>query len=103
MQGVTTLATRIVCTTQSNPSAPGHGHIVAVGTGTDPDRASGKATVDEVRRRLANGEAFYTQDAAGHRASVRPFDCSCGIRTIRSAADATTANNLDNLRACNWQ
>lgn len=97
------MATRIVCTTQSNPPAVGHGHIIAVGTGTDPGAASARVEVDEVRRRIDLGELFYTQDAYGNQARVEKFQCWCGYKTIRSNADATTGNNLDSLRLCNWQ
>lgn len=56
--------------------------------------------VGEVRRQIDYGEAFYTEDARGNQARVEKFDCGCGVKTIRSNADATTANNLDSLPGC---
>jgi hypothetical protein len=44
---------RIVSTEQSDPPASGHGHILAVGTGTDPKKADHRWTVQEVRRQIA--------------------------------------------------
>lgn len=93
---------RIVCTEQSDPGAVGHGHIVAVGVGDNPSKATSRVTVLEVRRQLSDREIYYTSDANHNVALVEPFDCSCGINTIRSTSDATTANNLDRLRICHW-
>lgn len=91
---------RIVCTTFEYMLE--HRHIVEVGTGTDPGKATERWSVANVRAATVAGDTFYTQDAAGNRADVSRYDCSCGCLTIHSTADATTANNLDNLRQCNW-
>jgi hypothetical protein len=91
---------RIVCTTLKYPTQ--HSHIVEVGTGTDPGSADKQWTVDEVRFRLALFDKFYTQDLLGNIAWVEAYTCGCGYQTIRSEADASLANNLDNLRQCVW-
>src|SRR5688500_13494584 len=78
---------RIVCTEQSNPPAYGHGHILAVGVGSDPSKASTRMTVAAVRSALRNGDVFYTvSPSTGKVALVRAFTC-CGIDTIKSAPD----------------
>jgi hypothetical protein len=96
---------RIVCTEQSNPSATGHGHILAVGIGNDPDAATTREEVATVRRNIAFGtDTYHTQGkTSGKIAYVELWDCSCGIKTIRSQSDAVADNNLDNLRLCSWK
>jgi len=91
---------RIVCTILKYPTQ--HRHISEVGTGTDPAQATDKWTVQRVRNALDAGDTFYTADSQGNRAGVHKFDCGCGYRTIRSAADATQGNNLDYLRQCSF-
>jgi hypothetical protein len=94
---------KIVCTEQSNPPAPGHGHITAVGIGSDPTKASHRETVTQVRANLSNGVVYYTvSPSTGKVALVHTFDCRCGVKTIRSAPDAVRDNNLDNLRLCHF-
>ena len=83
---------RIVCVEK------GRGGIHAVGTGTDPGKATERWTVAQVRTAIRGGDRFYTQSpSTGKIADVEPFD------TIRSRADHVTDNNLDNLRACAWK
>jgi hypothetical protein len=92
---------RIVCTDQKRPTH--HNHIVGVGVGDNPDKASQQFTVAEVRSMILNGTRFYTQGrTSGKVANVERFDCPCGYKTIRSTPDAVADNNLDNLRVCNW-
>jgi hypothetical protein len=79
-----------------------HSHIVSVGTG-DASKANTRWEVSEVRTALRNGDVFYTSDGSGNIALVSAYDCACGYKTIRSAADATAKNNLDQLRACSWR
>lgn len=97
------MATRIVCVETLHP----HRHITHVGTGSSPDQASKRWTVAEVRAKLRAGYRFYTQDPiTGQTADVEPYDAHVNGRvvyTIRSSADATPRNNLDNLRACAWK
>ncbi len=90
---------RIVCVETRFP----HHHITHVGIGPGPGHAAEHLDVLAVRAALARGERFYTEDAFGSTAEVEPYDIDVGdgaIRTIRSAADATPQNNLDNLRLC---
>lgn len=98
-------AYRIVCTTQEPVYQPTtHAHIVAVGTGTDPNKADQKWTLAEVLDAMKRGDTFYTiSPSTGKRAEVRSEPCgSCRRTIIRSAPDAVRDNNLDNLRLCNW-
>jgi|SRR4051812_5334931 len=96
-------AKRIVCTDQSNPPAPGHGHIVSVGIGTDPGKATEREDVTTVRANILRGDTYFTKGtSSGKIALVERYDCSCGVKTIRSAPDKVTDNNLDNLRLCSW-
>ncbi|NLB75869.1 MAG: DUF3892 domain-containing protein [Crenarchaeota archaeon] len=97
---------RIVCTEQEpaqNP--PKHAHIVAVGTGTDPDKADQRLTLTQVIQKMDNGDRFYTKGLrTGKIAWVEKYWCSyCRQHHIRSSPDATTDNNLDSLRYCSWK
>ena len=97
---------RIVCTEQEPASAPPkHAHIVAVGVGTDPGAASTKYSLAEVITKMEQGSRFYTKGTtSGKVAWVEKYKCSsCRKTHIRSKADATTDNNLDSLRKCNWK
>jgi hypothetical protein len=97
---------RIVCTTQEPVSAPPtHAHIVAVGVGTDPNKADEKLTLQEVLTKMDRGDRFYTKGGYPERlAWVEKFWCTaCDRWHIRSQPDRTTANNLDSLRTCNWR
>jgi len=74
-----------------------------VGVGSDPGKASDKHSVDTVRTNLRNGDSYYTVGiSSGRTAYVDPYDCRCGVKTIKSRPDAVTDNNLDHLRLCNW-
>jgi hypothetical protein len=85
----------IVCVTKAGTSP--HQHIVSVGVGS----AYNKETVGQVRFAIGQGHRYYTvSPSTGKQADVRPFDCACGIKTIRSHPDAVTDNNLDNLQKC---
>ena len=53
---------RIVCTEQEpaqNP--PKHAHIVAVGTGSDPNSATSRFTLTQVIQMMDTGDRFYTR------------------------------------------
>jgi len=91
--------TRIVCVTKT--ANGDHHHITEVGTGTDPNAASGQMTVASVRKAIDDGDAFYSQ-GGGEKAYVEKFTC-CGVHTIRTKADDTTKDNLDTKRTCNWK
>jgi hypothetical protein len=94
---------RIVCTELEHP----HSHITAVGTGTESSKATERWTVTQVRNAIRTGSRFYTYDPISEKtADVEPYDVYIAgqlIQTIRSTPDATTRNNLDNLRACSWR
>ena len=87
-------AYQIVCTVQTGCTAAGH--IIAVGLG---GASSGRMTVGEVYTAIDGGNTFYTS-GGGRTASVTKWRCGCGQGTLRSASDATTANNLDQLPMC---
>lgn len=94
---------RIVCTEQKPASAlPKHAHIVAVGIGRDPRAASRRLTLQQVINMMNRGHRFFTQgNLTGRTAWVEKYWCSrCRKYHIRSRADATVDNNLDNLRTC---
>lgn len=97
------MATRIVCVETLFP----HRHITHVGTSPNGGPATKRWTVAQVRSQLRAGFRFYTQDPiTGRTADVEPYDAYVNGRvvyTIRSSADATPRNNLDNLRACAWK
>ena len=95
---------RVVCTEQMPMDEPtSHAHIVVVGTGADPDHATGHWTLAGVISSIGAGNVFYTiSPSTGKKATVRVVPCSaCGHQIIKSSADAVTDNNLDSLRRCN--
>jgi hypothetical protein len=96
---------RIVCTNQEPASQPPqHAHIVAVGVGNDPARATNRLALAEVLQMIDQGDKFFTQgEESGKTAWVEKYFCQhCRQYHIRSAADAVKDNNLDSLRYCNW-
>ena len=96
---------RIVCTEQEPVTEPTtHAHIVAVGIGTDPDKADKRWTLNEVLAAMDKGDSFYTQgQTSGRVAEVEKYVCSQCKRTwIRSTPDAVKDNNLDSLRICRF-
>lgn len=96
---------RVVCTIQEPFEKPHEiAHIVSIGTGDDPGRASNKWDLKDVLDALDRGHTFFTKSpSTGKEASVNKYQCkTCGRTTIRSSPDATTDNNLDNLRRCNF-
>jgi len=95
---------RIVCTEQE-PAGASHdtAHIVSVGLGDDPNAADARMEVEEVRAEIDRGRTFYTQsEKTGKTAEVDKYECSCGYGTIRTKPDDRIDNNLDDLRACNF-
>jgi hypothetical protein len=95
---------RVVCTRQEPVTQPtSHAHIVAVGTGNDPDQETLSWALTEVIRAIeATGDTFYTVGlSTGRRARVLVVPCGyCGEKIIRSAPDHVYDNNLDSLRRC---
>ncbi len=96
---------RIVCTTQSPADySHDHAHIVKVGINTKQgNRADTSMTLDEVLKKLDWGDDFYTiGEKSGKKIFVQAVTC-CGKRYIKTYPDQHLDNNLDNLRACEWQ
>jgi hypothetical protein len=91
---------RIVCVNKAHE----HSHILSVGTGTTPDHWSRMWTVEEIIAAIRSGDRFYTvSPSTGKAADVRPMTChvaGCLVVTLRSASDAVTDNNLDNMPSC---
>ena len=90
---------KITCTVkQPSGASDKHQHIVQVGDG------SRKWTIKEAYAAIDNKDEFYTEGPAGKQARVEKFTCKAGhaapFDTLRSSADKTTENNLDNLKAC---
>ncbi len=97
---------RIVCTEKETVYVPtAHTHIVAVGTGSDPNSAEQRWTLQEVIDAMDRGDEFYTQgQQSGKVARVEKYNCHLCRRTyIRSMPDAVHDNNLDSLRQCAWK
>jgi hypothetical protein len=93
---------RIVCVEKTASADGTHKHLSGVGTGIDPDSASTKRTVSEVRAAIDNGDTFHTVGANGQKANVEKWSC-CGVNTLRTKPDDTKTDNLDNLRLCSWK
>ena len=93
---------RIICTNQEPVSQPNdRAHIIGVGTG-DSSGYSAYWTLNEVITAMNQGHTFYTYgETSGKVALVHKYVCPHCTRThIRSAPDAVTDNNLDNLSTC---
>jgi hypothetical protein len=91
---------RIVCIGRDHQQFS-HSHIVGVGTGDDASKADRSWPVSQVWSAIAIGDRFYTvSPASGKEAVVEPYDCSCGVKTIRSDSAARIDNNLENLKLC---
>jgi hypothetical protein len=84
---------RVVCVEKDEDD-----NIAAVGTGTNSNKATQRWTVAQVRSRIQAGDRFYTEDSDGNQADVELY----GDKWIRTDPDAEADNNLDNLRACNF-
>jgi len=91
---------RIICVTE-HKNAGHDGHVVDIGTGTNPDHWTKKWTVTEARLAIDGGDTFHTiSRTTGKRAEVGKWDCGCGYKTLKSAPDAVGDNNLDNMPPC---
>ncbi len=94
---------RIICTNQEPVGMPhDRAHIVGVGTGPSASSYTGYWTLQQVLDAMDAGHTFYTYgEKSGKSASVQKYICPNCTRThIRSAPDAVTDNNLDNLSVC---
>ncbi len=94
---------RIVCVETEHP----HRHIVAVGIGTEAQKATERMTVSEVRKSIEDGNTFYTVgSSSGDVALVGLDTChysGCTVKTIRTNPDDVKDDNLDEMRACKWK
>ncbi|MDP9329455.1 MAG: DUF3892 domain-containing protein [Actinomycetota bacterium] len=94
----------IVCGNQYPVDQPTtHAHLVRVGLrGNSSKTYSRILSLAEVLRWMDAGETFYTVSPSSAKiAQVVEVACSvCKERIIRSAADAVSDNNLDNLSSC---
>jgi hypothetical protein len=93
---------RIICTNQEPASQPNdRAHIVAVGTG-DESGYNAYWSLNQVLSAMDQGHVFYTYgQTSGKTATVHKYVCpNCSRTHIRSAPDAVTDNNLDNLPTC---
>lgn len=98
---------KVVCTDQEPVTQPTtHAHIVSVGVDTNNDgreeeKHSKAQVIQNIRSRI---HRYYTVGPqTGKLAYVEVAPCRfCGYEIIRSTPDATTDNNLDSLRRCNW-
>jgi hypothetical protein len=79
---------RIVCVEKD------HGHIVAVGTGTDPDKVERMWSATEVRKALKARHTFHTVGSDDKKAYVQ------ALVIIRTRPDHLKNDNLDNLTPC---
>ncbi len=92
----------IVCTVQDPPNEDHDtAHIIQVGTGNSQEWNK-MWTVADVWAAIDEGHVFYTKDPKTLlEAIVEKYRCrTCGLDTLRSKADRSTANNLDNLPRC---
>jgi Protein of unknown function (DUF3892) len=93
---------RITCTVKSPPTHPHyHSHIVRVGIG-DAGGWNQILSVAEVYSYMNGGNRFYTESPrTGAVALVEKYHChGCNFDSLRSHADSTPDNNLDNLPTC---
>jgi hypothetical protein len=88
----TSTSVKITCVKTEHP----HRHIVSVEAGGIT------YTVNEVIDKLAAGWTFYTvSPVTNDVVLVHKYKCwQCDVTTLKSAADAVTDNNLDNLPVC---
>ena len=99
-KGIYLMDYRIICTVQEPSSTLGHGHIVKVGTGASARAFDRLWTVAEVYSAIDLGHRFLTYGEQSRKwALVEKFRC-CHRDTLKSAPDAVTDNNLDNLPRC---
>ena len=83
---------KILCVTRSGDDP--HDHVVSVGIGPTTN-----VPVAKVREALDHADTYYVF-GGDLPAVVEKFDCDCGAETIRSAAGAIEANNLDSVASC---
>lgn len=93
---------RIVCCDFQTVTPTRHEHITGVGTGADPEKATQRWTVTQVRAAMKTDRFYTISPSTNGVAIATAYTCGCGYETIRSSPDSVTDNNLDHLRACSW-
>ncbi len=89
---------RIVCVNRLDTSAA-HCHVTDIGTTTE--RGSRRWSAVEMRAAISSGDHFFTvSPTTGETATVEPYDCRCGLKTVRSGPDAIADNNLAAMPDC---
>jgi len=87
---------RVVCVNRLTTS-PAHRHITDVGTGTDRGW-NRRWSAPEVRNAIKDGDTFYAlnpnTESMGH---IEAYDCTCGLKTLRSVLDDVADSTLDTL------
>ncbi len=96
------MASLRICVTDQRPvtTSTQHAHIVAVGTGGNPDRPDSVWTLAQVVNSIRlNTHTFWTWSYTHQKwTGVSIFRCAFCLRDhIKSNADAAADNNLDNL------
>jgi hypothetical protein len=88
---------RIVCVTKEGTRP--HQHVVTIGL----DTASHRWTSEQVRGQIAQGaQVVMPSESMGREVEVRPFDCSCGVATVRSytASSDPDIDELEDFASC---
>jgi len=96
---------RIVCIVKKPTHHDRHHHIIEVGVGHEPDKATEGLSTEEVIRELKNpaGDRFFVTGTHGSESEVIYKDCPvCGPphQIITTTADQTKTDNLLSLREC---
>jgi hypothetical protein len=85
---------RIVCVT-TRGRAP-HRHVASVGVET-----ASHWTASQIRAAMADGRRFVVHSQVrGIDTEVRPFDCGCGVATLRSFVGSTADAELEDFATC---
>ncbi len=89
---------QIVCVERE----PHHGHLTQIGVSTDGGASVRLVTLVQALIFTTLGVKYHTGSvASGDYARVTRMACPhCGNATLRSHADATKRNNLDELGSC---
>lgn len=91
---------RIICCNKT-AMPNGHHHIGFVGTGPDPSTYTRSWTLAQVLAAMQVDRFYTVSPSSGATALVTSYYCpQCQGAAIRSAPDAVTDNNLDNLNTC---
>jgi hypothetical protein len=91
----------IECVDRPASAAEHRRHLTGLGTIDEDGTTRHWYDISVVRDAMLNGDRFYTKSHTSEKAaSVEPYECSCGVETIRSNPDHPADNNLDNMLSC---